>query len=368
MINNVDLIENLFFSRKTSDLIEKEERNKTKELDFCCLNEIQISETIKQNLPNYPLFFDILTDYSNIKFSFRKPIFQHDNEYISDDIINEENEDINDDIINSNKKHILVNYSDQTRIDFYSFLLNLPTPKLMIFHIIDSYSYLIKSFSMLNANNICFFNISAEKIVFNITNLKPLLHDFEYSLYTRNLNEDYLCKIVDKIDDFSNMPLEIYVIFYLIKNNENSVSYSVIIEICDNFVKNMGVLSIFSQNYRDNFKIACIETLKKYINIPKKDIINDILTFSKTWDNYGLSILFLHIVGNMSRIFSLTNNFITKFSILLSKNINPIPSKREELHETIKKYNDLFNEYLDWSFINSISDEKMELLIEKLIK
>ena len=202
MLNNVDLIENLFFSRKPSDLIEKEERNKTKELDFCCLNEIQISETIKQNLSNYPLFFDILTDYSNIKLSFRNTIFQDDNDIINGE--NGENGENYNDIINSDKKHILINYSDQTRVDFYSFLLNLPTPKLMIFHIIDSYSYLIKSFSMLNANNICFFNISAEKIVFNITNLKPLLHDFEYSLYTRNLNEDYLCKIVDKINDFSS--------------------------------------------------------------------------------------------------------------------------------------------------------------------
>ena len=63
MINNVDLIENLFFSRKPSDLIEKEERNKTKEYDFCCLNEIQISEIIKQNLSNYPIYFDILNYY-----------------------------------------------------------------------------------------------------------------------------------------------------------------------------------------------------------------------------------------------------------------------------------------------------------------
>jgi hypothetical protein len=90
------------------------------------------------------------------------------------------------------------------------------------------------------------------------------------------------------------------------------------------------------------------------------------LIFSGTWDNYGISILFLEIVGNMTRVFSLTNNFLTKFSILLSKNINPVPSKREELSETFNKYERLFIEYPDWSFVNSISDEKMELLMEKL--
>jgi hypothetical protein len=341
-MNNVDLIENLFFSHKKEEITENEERNKIKHYDFSCLNEIQISEKIKKNLPNYATYFDILTEYSNIKLSSLE----------LEDIV---------------KKHLLIQYSCEKRVKFYDFLMNLPEPKLFVFHIIDSYSYLIRSLIMLNAKNICFFNLTSENIVFDAVSLKPLLHDVEYSLYTRHLNEDYLCKIVDKMDEFSNMPLEIHVIFYLIKNNENTLSYSIISEICDNFVKNMRVLSIFSQIYRDNFKISCIETLKKYINVPKKDIIGNILSFSGTWDNYCLSILFLEIVGNMSRFFSLKDNFITKFSILLSKNINPVPSKREELIETLNKYNRLFIEYPDWSFINSISDEKMELLIEKLI-
>jgi len=341
-MNNVDLIENLFFSHKKEEMIENEERNKIKLYDFSCLNEIQISEKIKKNLPNYASYFDILTEYSNIKLS-------------------------SSELEDTAKKHLLIQYSCEKRVKFYDFLLNLPEPKLFVFHIIDSYSYLIRSLIMLNAKNICFFNLTSEKILFDAVSLKPLLHDVEYSLYTRNLNEDYLCKIVDKIDDFSNMPLEIHVIFYLIKNNENTLSYSIISEICDNFLKNTRVLSIFSQIYRDNFKISCIETLKKYINLPKKDIIGNILSFSGTWDNYCLSILFLEIIGNMSRVFSLKDNFITKFSILLSKNINPVPSKREELSETLNKYNRLFIEYPDWSFINSISDEKMELLIEKMI-
>ena len=341
-MNNVDLIENLFFSHKKEEMIENEERNNIKLYDFSCLNEIQISEKIKKNLPNYASYFDILTEYSNIKLS-------------------------SSELEDTAKKHLLIQYSCEKRVKFYDFLLNLPEPKLFVFHIIDSYSYLIRSLIMLNAKNICFFNLTSEKILFDAVSLKPLLHDVEYSLYTRNLNEDYLCKIVDKIDDFSNMPLEIHVIFYLIKNNENTLSYSIISEICDNFLKNTRVLSIFSQIYRDNFKISCIETLKKYINLPKKDIIGNILSFSGTWDNYCLSILFLEIIGNMSRVFSLKDNFITKFSILLSKNINPVPSKREELSETLNKYNRLFIEYPDWSFINSISDEKMELLIEKMI-
>ena len=361
MLNNVDLIENIFFSRKKKEEPELEERNNIKTHDFCFLNEVQISEQIKRVLPNYANYFDVLTDYSNINES-SNPAFLED----EDDEKYEYSDEEDEEIVISTEKHVLVNYNNEYRINFYSFIFNLPTPKILIFHIIDSYSYLIRSLLMLKENNICFFNITGEKIVYNARTLKPLLHDFEHSIDTKSLNSDYLCKIVDKIEDFSNMPLEIHVIFYLIKNNESSLSYSIITEICDNFVENMSVLSIFSQKYQDNFKLSCIETLKKYINVSKIDIINDILTFSETWDNYGISMLFLEIVGNITKVFSLTNNFLTKFSILLSKNINPVPSKREELSETFNKYERLFIEYPDWSFVNSISDEKMELLMEKL--
>ena len=69
-MNNVDLIENFFFSHKKEEMNENEERNKIKLYDFSCLNEIQISEKIKKNLPNYVIYFDILTEFSNIKFPF----------------------------------------------------------------------------------------------------------------------------------------------------------------------------------------------------------------------------------------------------------------------------------------------------------
>jgi hypothetical protein len=49
MLNNVDLIENIFFSRKKKEEPELEERNNIKTHDFCFLNEVQISEQIKRN-------------------------------------------------------------------------------------------------------------------------------------------------------------------------------------------------------------------------------------------------------------------------------------------------------------------------------
>jgi hypothetical protein len=42
-MNNVDLIENLFFSRKKKEEVELGERNNIKKYDFSFLNEVQLS-------------------------------------------------------------------------------------------------------------------------------------------------------------------------------------------------------------------------------------------------------------------------------------------------------------------------------------
>ena len=172
--------------------------------------------------------------------------------------------------------------------------------------------------------------------------------------------------IIANIDNYTYKPLEVHVLFYLIVNNEETMSLSFIEAISNNYVKNMDVLSLFSENYKDSFEKSCVETLKKYINKPKSVIIADILKYSRYWDNYSLSILYLHIIGNISKFFSLKGTFMNKFTLLLIQNIHPNPLKRESLKETSKNYDKLFDNS-DWGFINDFSSEKMKKLFHLLL-
>ena len=131
--------------------------------------------------------------------------------------------------------------------------------------------------------------------------------------------------IIKKIDDYTHKPLEIHILFYLIKNNITTISYSFIEEISEIFTKNLSVLTLYSENFKELYKISCIEYLKKYINKPKSEIIMDILKYHKKWDIYSLSILYLHIFGNILRVFSLKDNFISKIIKELTTNISVDP-------------------------------------------
>jgi hypothetical protein len=197
---------------------------------------------------------------------------------------------------------------------------------------------------------------------------KPIIQNFQLSLNISKLNEIYITNIINKLDDYTNKPLEVHILFYLIKNDINTISYSFIEEITEVFINKLDILNLFSDNYRESYKITCIEYLKKYINKPKSHIIQDILHYYDKWDVYSFSLLYLHIFGNLSSVFSLKNNFISKIIIALTKNISADPSKRGSLKDLIEIYENLFNNCNDWSFANKLSINKMSQLIEILGK
>jgi hypothetical protein len=182
------------------------------------------------------------------------------------------------------------------------------------------------------------------------------------SLHNAKLNEKYIINIIKKTKDFIHKPIEIHVLFYLIQNDIHTISYSLIEEITENFIKNLYILNLFSEKYKESYKNSCIETLKKYINKSKSQIIMDILKYHNTWDIYSLSIIYLHIIGNICRIFSLKGTFFNKIVIEFSKNIHPNPLKRDNLSNLLEVFEKLHEYQNDWSFVNNIEKNKMQQL------
>ena len=350
---NISLITNqITNNRKKINNIDDycETQTKITVYDFFAINEIKIREILSE-IPYYSNYYDVFVDYDFVDIS-----------KIGEKII--ENVDL--DTKYNREKYIVFNYNHEKRIRFRDFLFNLSFgKKQFVFNILNTYSILLDSLSKLNDNNICFFELSSENIVFS-PDSRPFLKNLRSSLIIHELNASYIQNIIKNIDNYTYKPLEIHVLFYLIENDEKTLSLSFIEIICSNYVKTMDILSLFSQNYRESYEKSCVETLKKYINKPKLAIIADILNYSQYWDNYSLSILYLHIIGNISNFFSLKGTFMNKFTLLLIKNIHPNPLKRETIKETRENY-DKFFENADWTFINDFSNEKIKKLYYLLL-
>lgn len=352
MNNNIEVkqINKHFLKFTKEENTVKKYISKICEYNFFSINEATISQIIDK-IPYYENNFCILYDYDFIK------IGQINNETL-------EKQDIN---LKTDEKYLLFQYKKSRFIYFNDYLFSLNSPKKFFFSIFESFQYLLKSLIKLNDNNICFFDLSPENIAFNSDcGNKPILINFQNSLNLYKLNESYICNIIKNSLNYTYKPIEVHILFYLIHNNLNTISYTFIEEISEVYVKNLHILNMFSHNYKSEFKTLCINSLKKYINKPKSEIINDILERNSTWDIYSISIIYLHIIGNISRVFSFKGTFFNKFTIYLTKNINPDSLKRESLTKTLENYEKLYDEFTDWNFIKNIPIEKMDRLFKVL--
>ena len=322
----------------------KEDAYKTKIVhhSFYAINEANISDKIKK-IRYYSNHYAVVEDYDFIHMSK----------------LNEKT--IEKLQLSDEKEYILFKYKNDSFVTFHDFLHDICNPKLFILHSIESFSYLLKSLQQLHDNNICFFNLSPQNIVFNLDcGKKPILTNFNGSLQISKLNESYISKIINNTNhDYTHKPLEVHILFYLIKNEMLTISYSFIEEVCEVFVKNLGVLNIFSDKYKESYKAECAETLKKYINKPRADIISDILEQNDTWDAYSISLLYLHIFGNLARVFSLKQPFISKIVKELAKNLHPDPFKRLGISTLLANFETVLCDVKNWSFVNKLPSNKM---------
>lgn len=322
-----------------------------KNKSFCSINEINICEIIK-TIPYYFNNYLIVEDYDFIG------VRQLNNQIIEKLNLNEKNID---------NKYLLLKYRNKNTIFFNDFIFNFKKPKKLIFYLINIFSTLLQRLIELNDKDICFFNLSYKNILFkNDCREKLILSDFHLSLEISKLTNTYMMHIINSLDDFSLKPLEIYVLFYIIKKDIQTISYAFIEEVCEIYIKNLNILKFFSENYKENYKLSCIEILKKYINKDKREIIRDIISKNQKWDIFSLSQLFLFIFGNISIAFSLKGTFINKLLIDLSKNIHPDSSKRNSLEDALDNFNKLLNTEKDWSFVNNLEDNNINKLFNVL--
>ena len=239
-------------------------------------------------------------------------------------------------------------------IPFSTFLLQNKNPKQLLFYLQDSYQHLLKSIQLLQKHHLCYFALSSQTILFEST--KPLLIHFDSTIQTNDRNlSNKIMQTIQSLDNFSHQPLEVHVLYFLWKNELSTLSYTQIEEISSHYVKTMPIFSLFSDSDREKYKDRCIETLKLYVNQPQKEIVEKLIPFSPTWDNFALSVLYLYVVEKVIRSYSLKNTFFNGWFSLLIKELDPEPSKRVSIKQTMEQFEHLYEEYPDWSFVKSLT-------------
>lgn len=262
--------------------------------------------------------------------------------------------------------HILFIYNDKDKIDFTSFITSFKSCKQFLLNLLESYREILKILCIIKTNNLCIFNISPNNILFDNT-FKPQLSNFTKT-FSLNSKKHINLKFKDyfKGENYVYKPIEAHLLFYLVNNDDLKLDIETIDTISSKFITDIKVFDYFSTIFKIEYKHKCNVFMNKYLNMDRETIVSDILKYSNTWDYYSICIIYLHIVSNVIKIFSLREGFMVRFLNILIQNIDPDPLKRLSVYEIAEDYDELFIKYDNWDFVSELNDNNLQKLYEIL--
>ena len=259
--------------------------------------EIKIQSIIK-TIPYSDLYFYTFFSYDDVKLGIM------------------ETDDIEE--ITMQTQLVSLKYKYIPQYQYEEYMLN----KKSIKHLFDVHSYLVRGVNKLEPYNIIHFDINSNNII--ISQEVPLIKISNKCLYL--LDSDFLKEYKILFNRHPNYkPFEMHVIYYLFETTQQSISISNIYYLWDEYSRTQS-------NTQSN---DGINFLKTFINLQKQRIIEELLKYSTTWNQYFVSLFILRELKE--KHCSTTNNFVLKWKEWLNVSTNVDPRKRksntEQLHE-----------------------------------
>tara|TARA_Y100000389_G_C17467476_1_gene526948 strand:- start:1590 stop:2723 length:1134 start_codon:yes stop_codon:yes gene_type:complete len=277
----------------------------------------------------------------------------------------------------SEKDYLLMNIPYISNSPFTNiFKIGAINHKHFVLQFTETYNYLLLAIKKLVEAKIVHFDLKTDNILYNSITKDPQIIDFGISIPINNLNkknmEEYFYIYGP---DYYVWPLEVHIIGYILNETKNNLTINDAKLISNEYVKNNDGLNIFSQNFRTLYQNNCEKIISQYVDKPRNYVINELLKYYDTWDNYSVSIIFLKFFEYIFPSGFYKNNLLISISQLLLLNISPNPLKRFNLDETLKQFNNLFykedniDTYLDISREISIDPKTtMKLISDDLRK
>jgi len=228
--------------------------------------------------------------------------------------------------------------------------------------IFNCYLHLLEGIELLQENNIVHYDLKENNIMFDETQDYPIIIDFGLSFETSNLHNSnhQLYKKLDEAfyvyaPDYKTWCFEIHLICYIIhyiKENEleDTISISFLNEGIDDIFRENLIFTHFRplansnlEGHNETYAQSMKNFIKQYSdsNLSYRELIDKLLTFSYSWDNYSLAVIFLYSIYELK----LDETYImTKLVSLLKQIVFSTPDARIGIKDTFDKVSDIYDE------------------------
>lgn len=252
--------------------------------------------------------------------------------------------------------NLLVQYENKICLPVLTYLNSSKTQVIYYKSLISIFKNVLKAIDTLVSLKIVHNNIyslnNTTNIIVDTNEETPLLMKFHLSLLlvNENLNEKYLKQFFKVYQpNYIYWPIEIHILCYLLHklNGTESLSkYNIQQIVSDVFNSNIN------KNVSNNnvLKTETITFFEKYVNMDRKSVINDILTYYWSWDLFNVSYLFYDIIISKYK----QNLFLQLFIKLLLVCQHSIPNKRYTANQCLTNFNKIINSIDIGVFLNVV--------------
>lgn len=308
--------------------------SKLQKKNYASNNEIDIGNKIKK-IKNYKKYFRVHQTSCDIELSsIDKKLLENCRPIKMDTEI----------------PYMVLNLEYLKNPDFFSLLFdNKKTVKHRYVYILQSYLNILEGFTFLSDIDIVQFDLKNENVLYDNRNNNFLISDFGISLdmseYTVSKVEKYFYIYAP---DYYIWSFDIHLICLLLYNQEK-ITLETISNMINLYINVNPGFELFSQNVKNIYFNKCFMFGKEYIDIDgetRDANIKKLISGYKTWDNYGVSSLYLRIIHLSYKNKIPKSIFLIEFTKLLLQNLSPDPKDRLSFKDTHSKMITLIKEVL----------------------
>jgi hypothetical protein len=315
-----------------------------KESNFLTDIEINVAKKIK-NIPHYESMYNVFLSHTKLGlWEFYGDGDGADNICISQNEVEETN-------------LLRFEYDVSPKVHLLTEILRIRSAKLAVISVMESYKFLLSSVLLLNESSVVNLNIDANNIyVLNMNVFQPVIYNFVNAFALDDVDEvdntriQKLSKILHIDGNLCvTSPLEKYLLYYLYKYNEPTLTLWMIETICEEYMENMKLsfLNLFPSELA-RIHSESISFLVQYMYKPTQYICDEIIKHIYSWDNYGLASLYMFLLQSVILKFQLTTSYLEDIKKLLWSCLEVYPTKRRTTKDMVEKYNTLFCENISW--------------------
>ena len=181
----------------------------------------------------------------------------------------------------------------------------------------ETHTYLLKSLSILNENGVLHLDIKENNVMYDEMNHVPIIIDYGLSYNVSDLEIDEYAKNAANpfgvnVPWYSPWCIEVVMLSYIAKQIQTKADsaykvdvtrldskiedLSTFAQMIDNYIDQNLILQhkIFGANEVKDYKAGLIEWVKGFKGKTWREVWKMVVASNKSWDNYGLSGLYLH--------------------------------------------------------------------------